>query len=70
MSIFSPILLSECTKDSVAMKGASMVWPPIFKIMTDKGWIDPNQLTPYAIGALPDCQNAAPASNDTNPAQK
>ena len=65
MSIhYSPILLSKWTKDSVAMKGASVVWPTVFKIITDKGWIDPNQLTPHGIGTLPDYLNAAPASND------
>jgi uncharacterized membrane protein required for colicin V production len=64
MSIFSPILLGEWVKDSVAMKGASVVWPTVFNIITDKGWIDPSQLTPQGTGALPDYLNSAPASND------
>jgi len=46
MSIFSPILPSEWMQDSVAMKKASVVWPVVFKIVTDNGWIDPNQLKP------------------------
>ena len=42
ISIF-PVIPSEWMKDSVAMKGASVAWPPVYKIMTENGWIDPDQ---------------------------
>ena len=64
MSIFSPILLSEWEKDSMALKGASKVWPSAFKIITDKGWINPSQLNYYGPEASPDYLNTAPASDD------
>ena len=64
MSIFSPVLPSEWMKNSVAMKGASVVWPSVSRIMTDKGWLDPSKLTPQDIGNLPDYLNAAPTSDD------
>ena len=63
VSIF-PIIPSEWMKDSVAMKGASVVWPAVFNIITEKGWIDPNQLTPQGTGALPDYLNTATVSSD------
>ena len=46
MTIFSPILPNEWMQNSIAIKGASAVWPTVFKIITDNGWIDPNQLKP------------------------
>ena len=46
MTIFSPILPNEWMQESVAMKGAAVVWPAVFKIITDNGWIDPSQLKP------------------------
>ena len=54
MSIFSPMLLGKWMKDSVVMKGASEVWPTVFKIITDKGWINPNQPAPHGTEVLPD----------------
>ena len=64
MSIFSPVIPGDWMKDSVAMKGASTVWPTVFKIMTDNGWIDPSQFTLGGIEALPGYQNAG--STTTN----
>lgn len=52
MSIFSSFIPGEWMKDSVAMKGASAVWPTVFKVMTDNGLIDPSQLTPAGGGAF------------------
>ena len=57
MSIFSPVLLSEWTKDSAAMKRASEVWPVVVEIVTDKGWINPEQLAPHGIRKLPGYMN-------------
>jgi len=54
MSVFSPALLSEWTEDSVAMKGASAVWPAVHEFIIDNGWINQNQPIPYETGALPD----------------
>ena len=56
VSIF-PVIPGEWMKDSVAMKGASVVWPTVFKIMTDNGWIDPSQFAPK-IEALPGYKNS------------
>ena len=48
VSIFSPVVPSEWMKESVAMKGAAVVWPAVFKVLTDNGWIDLDHLTPAA----------------------
>ena len=64
MSIFSPILPSEWMKNSVAMKGASVVWPVVLNVMKNNGWIDQSQFTPDRIGSLPDYLNVTPASAD------
>ena len=63
-SIFSTYIPSDWMKNSLAMKGASVVWPVVFKVMTDNGWIDPSQLTPK-IEALPNYLNVNPAQSDT-----
>ena len=60
VSTFPGLIPGEWMEDSIAMKGASVAWPPVFKIMTDNGWIDPSRLTPV----LPDYLNAKPASSD------
>ncbi|MDR1731940.1 MAG: CvpA family protein [Synergistaceae bacterium] len=44
-SIFSPVLPTDWMKESVAMKGASVVWPTVLKIMNDRGWLDLKGLT-------------------------
>jgi len=66
VSIFSPLIPSEWMKSSVTMKGVSVVWPTVFKIMTDNGWIDPSRLTVdiVGIGASPEYLNVSPASID------
>jgi len=48
------------------MKGVSVVWPTVFKIMTDNGWIDPSRLTIdiVGIGPLPGYLSVPPASKD------
>jgi len=43
MSIISPAVPSDWMEDSMAMQGASAVWPTILQIMTDSGWIDPSR---------------------------
>jgi len=45
VSLFPPIP-SEWMEDSVAMKGASVVWPTVFKVLTDNGWLDQSRFTP------------------------
>ncbi|MCL2010943.1 MAG: CvpA family protein [Synergistaceae bacterium] len=42
VSIFSPVVPSDWMKNSVAMKGVSAAWPSILRVMTDNGWIVPN----------------------------
>jgi uncharacterized membrane protein required for colicin V production len=66
MTIFSPVLPNEWMKNSVAMKGAAVVWPPVYKVMTDNGWLDPGRLTPdiTGTGVLTDFLNVKPASAD------
>ncbi|MDR1873797.1 MAG: CvpA family protein [Synergistaceae bacterium] len=44
-SIFSPILPGAWMKDSIAMRGAAVVWPPVLKILIDNGWIDLSQVS-------------------------
>ena len=53
MTIFSPAIPGDWMEDSMAMKGASAVWPTVYKIMTDNGWIDPSRLTPAGGGIFP-----------------
>ena len=45
VSIFSPVVPGDWMEDSLAMQGASAVWPAILQIMTDYGLIDAARLT-------------------------
>lgn len=45
VSIFSPIVPSEWMRESLAMKGASVVWPPVFEFLVKKGWINLEHLS-------------------------
>ena len=47
VSLFPRIIPGEWMEDSVAMKGASVVWPAVYKVMTENGWIDQSQLTQF-----------------------
>lgn len=49
VSIFSPIVPSAWMQESLAMRGAAVVWPPVFKFLTDKGWINLEHLSPAAV---------------------
>jgi len=44
-SIFSPVIPSDWMEDSLAMQGASAVWPAVLQFMTGNGWINPDRLT-------------------------
>ena len=49
VSIFSPILPSAWTKESYAMRGAAVVWPPVIAFLSDRGWIDLDRLAPAEL---------------------
>jgi uncharacterized membrane protein required for colicin V production len=42
-SIF-PVIPSDWMKDSVAMKGAAVAWPPVLRLLSEKGWVDLEQM--------------------------
>ncbi|GHS97729.1 hypothetical protein AGMMS50276_18270 [Synergistales bacterium] len=42
-SIF-PVIPSDWMKDSIAMKGAAVAWPPVLRVLSEKGWVDLEQL--------------------------
>ncbi|GHS87538.1 hypothetical protein AGMMS49957_07580 [Synergistales bacterium] len=42
-SIF-PVIPSGWMKDSVVMRGAAVAWPPVLRLLSEKGWIDLSQL--------------------------
>lgn len=46
VSIFSPVLPSDWMKESYAMRGAAVVWPPVVAFLSERGWIDLNRLAP------------------------
>ena len=49
VSIFSPILPSDWMKESYAMRGASVVWPPVIAFLSDCGWVDLDRLAPAKL---------------------
>ena len=46
MSIFSPIVPNAWVKESLAMQGASVVWPPVLKFLVGNGWINLDEIAP------------------------
>jgi hypothetical protein len=50
MALFSPLIPGEWMQDSIAMQGASMVWPVVFNFLTSNGWSDPSQFSPSQFG--------------------
>ena len=52
MSIFSPVVPGEWMQESVTMRGAAVVWPTVLKFLTDRGWINADQLKPAATVSL------------------
>ena len=53
VSVFSPLLPGAWMQESVAMKGAAVVWPPVLKFLTANGWLDVSHLTPPDEDAEP-----------------
>ena len=51
VSIFSPVLPSDWMKESYAMRGAAVVWPPVVAFLSERGWIDLNRLAPAELAA-------------------
>lgn len=49
VSIFSPIVPSAWMKESYAMKGAAVVWPPVIAFLSDRGWVDLDRLVPAEL---------------------
>jgi uncharacterized membrane protein required for colicin V production len=49
-------------RESVAMRGAAAAWPPVFKALTERGWLRADRLAPEAAGArdLDSLLNALP----------
>jgi len=41
-----PIIPGAWMEDSIAMQGASTVWPTVFQVLINSGMIDPSWLTP------------------------
>lgn len=50
VSIFSPILPSDWLRESYAMRGAAVVWPPVITFLSDRGWVDMNRLVSADLG--------------------
>lgn len=51
VSIFSPIVPSAWMRESYAMRGAAVVWPPVIAFLSDRGWVDLDRLSPEKLGA-------------------
>ena len=51
VSIFFPVLPSDWMKESYAMWGAAVVWPPVVAFLSERGWIDLNRLAPAELAA-------------------
>lgn len=68
VSIFSPVIPSEWMKESVTMQGTSVVWPTVFKFLTDRGWISPDSLKPAPMATPTSAENAAQGLGLFNPA--
>ena len=49
VSIFSPILPSDWMRESYAMRGAAVVWPPVIAFLSDRGWVDLERLAPAKL---------------------
>lgn len=52
VSIFSPVVPGAWMKESIAMQGAAVVWPSVFKFLTDRGWIDLDHLKTSTTSVL------------------
>lgn len=50
VSIFSSVVPSAWMKESYAMRGAAVVWPPMVAFLSERGWIDLERLAPAALG--------------------
>ncbi|GHV46022.1 hypothetical protein FACS1894204_06800 [Synergistales bacterium] len=48
-SIF-PVIPSAWMKDSVVMQGAAFAWPPVLRLLSEKGWVDLEQLQKDSMG--------------------
>ncbi len=60
VSIFSPVVPGAWMRESIAMQGAAVVWPPVFKFLTDRGWIDLDHLKTSTTSVL--SETAKPGS--------
>jgi uncharacterized membrane protein required for colicin V production len=45
VTVFSSFVPSEWMQESVAMRTAAVAWPPVFKVLTEKGWLRVDRLT-------------------------
>ncbi len=62
VSIFSPVLPSAWMKESYAMRGAAVVWPPVIAFLSERGWIDLNRLAPAELEVSFGQREPAPAA--------
>ena len=51
-TLFSSFIPGEWMKESAAMRMSAVAWPPVFKILTEKGWLRTDRLAPEAAAAL------------------
>ena len=65
VSIFSLILPSDWMRESYAMRGAAVVWPPVIAFLSDRGWVDLERLAPTKREVS--IQRMEAASADTTP---
>jgi uncharacterized membrane protein required for colicin V production len=63
VTLFSPVVPSQWMKESVAMRTVSFVWPPVFEILTEKGWLRLDGLVPETLAetGLPAALDALPS---------
>ena len=68
VSIFPILSPGEWAKESIAMRSAAVVWPPVLKILTDKGWLKLDHLGPgTAAPSLFTASSQAQAESVTSP---
>ena len=62
VTLFSSVVPDEWMRESVAMKTASVAWPPVFEILTERGWLRVDRLAPAAGAQMNSLLNALPSN--------